>query len=84
MFGGDCFNYGLLASGFIDVVMESDLKPFDYMALVPVIENSGGVVTDWQGRSLTLESSGQVLACANQALHQHCLEEIELAAKAKL
>ena len=82
MFGGDCYNYGLLASGFVDVVMESDLKPFDYMALVPVIENAGGVMTDWHGEALTLNSSGQVLACANKDLHQQCLSEIKLAAKA--
>ena len=77
MFGGDCYNYGLLASGFVDVVMESDLKPFDYMALVPVIENAGGVITDWQGNPLTLESSGQILASANADLHQQCLSEIK-------
>ena len=79
MFGGDCYNYGLLASGHIDVVMESDLKPFDYMALIPVIENAGGIVTDWQGEKLTLDSSGQVLACANVSLHQQCLNEIKKA-----
>lgn len=77
VFGGDCYNYGLLASGFIDIVMESDLKPFDYMALIPVIENAGGIVTDWHGCRLTLESSGQVLACANLSLHQQCLNEIQ-------
>ncbi len=76
LFGGDCYNYGLLASGFIDVVIEADLKPFDFMALVPVIKNAGGVVTDWQGGELTLESSGQILACANQQLHDQCLDEI--------
>ena len=76
LFGGDCYNYGLLASGFVDVVMESDLKPFDYMALVPVIESAGGIVTDWQGEKLTPDSSGQVLACANMYLHRLCLNEI--------
>ena len=81
VFGGDCYNYGLLASGFVDIVMESDLKPFDYMALIPVIESAGGIVTDWQGAALTLDSSGQVLACANNALHQQCLNEIKIAAE---
>lgn len=76
MFGGDCYNYGLLASGFVDVVIESDLKPYDYMALAPVIESAGGVVSDWQGNPLTLQSSGQVLASANRPLHQQCLEQI--------
>ena len=81
LFGGDCYNYGLLASGFVDVVIESDLKPFDYMALIPVIESAGGIVTDWQGARLTLDSGGQVLACANVALHRQCLNEIEIAGK---
>ena len=80
LFGGDCYNYGLLASGFVDVVIESDLKPFDYMALVPIIKNAGGIVTDWEGNDLTLNSSGQILASANESLHYQCLEEIKKAA----
>ena len=77
LFGGDCYNYGLLSSGYIDVVMESDLKPFDFMALVPVIESAGGMVTDWQGNPLNLKSSGQILATANMTLHQQCLSIIK-------
>ena len=77
LFGGDCYSYGLLASGHVDVVMEAGLKPFDFMALIPVIQNAGGVVTDWQGNELTLESKGQILATANQALHEKCLAVIE-------
>lgn len=69
-FGGDCYAYGLLAAGFIDLVVEADLKPYDYMALVPVIEGAGGVITDWQGKSLGLDSDGRVLAAATQALHE--------------
>ena len=76
LFGGDCYNYGLLASGLVDIVMESNLKPYDYMALVPVIENAGGYISDWQGNSLGLDSNGQVLACADQHLHRLCLDEI--------
>lgn len=78
LFGGDCYNYGLLASGYVDIVIESDLKPFDYMALIPVIESAGGVVTDWQGKKLSLESVGQVLACSSESLHQACLNEISM------
>src|SRR5438132_560058 len=50
--GGDCYAYGLVASGFIDCVVEAGLKPYDYCALVPVIEGAGGIMTDWQGRTL--------------------------------
>lgn len=72
-FGVDCYAYGLLASGSIDVVMESSMKTPDIMALVPVVERAGGVITDWRGDSLTIESTGQVLATANQSLHEECL-----------
>lgn len=66
--GGDCYAYGLLALGFIDVIAEADLKPWDWAALVPVIEGANGAVTDWQGRKLTLASPGQVLAVGDPAL----------------
>ena len=50
MFGCDCYAYGLLAAGHCDLVIEADLKPYDYMALVPIIKGAGGVFTDWKGR----------------------------------
>ena len=49
-YGGDCYAYGLLALGQIDVIAESSLKVWDWAALVPVIEGAGGRVTDWDGR----------------------------------
>jgi len=72
-FGTDCYGYGLLAAGLADAVMESDLKPYDYCALVPVIEGAGGVITDWQGRTLSLESDGRVLASASPEIHKELL-----------
>jgi inositol-phosphate phosphatase/L-galactose 1-phosphate phosphatase/histidinol-phosphatase len=67
-FGADCYAYGLLASGFIDLVVEADLKPHDFCALLPVIEGAGGKMTDWQGRKLTLESDGRVIASGDPRL----------------
>ena len=49
VYGGDCYAYGLLAIGFADLVIEADLDVHDFMALVPVIEGAGGIMTDWQG-----------------------------------
>ncbi|TNF12986.1 MAG: histidinol-phosphatase [Rhodobacteraceae bacterium] len=72
-FGGDCYAYGLLASGHVDLVVEMDLHPYDYMALVPVIEGAGGVITDWQGGALSLQSDGRVIAAASPALHAEAL-----------
>ncbi|WP_417254137.1 histidinol-phosphatase [Celeribacter sp.] len=75
-FGGDCYSYGLLASGHIDLILEAELQPYDFMALVPVVTGAGGVITDWQGGQLTLQSSGRVLAAATPELHKAALERI--------
>lgn len=72
-FGGDCYIYGLLASGHCDLVLETGLQPYDYMALVPVVEGAGGCITDWQGNALSIHSQGQVLASATPALHEQAL-----------
>ncbi len=72
-FGGDCYSYGLLASGHIDLIVETGLEPYDYLALVPVVTGAGGLITDWQGDPLTLHSNGQVLAAATPELHQAAL-----------
>jgi inositol-phosphate phosphatase/L-galactose 1-phosphate phosphatase/histidinol-phosphatase len=69
MYGGDCYAYGLLAMGFADLVVEAGLEPYDFMALVPVIEGAGGLLTDWQGRALELGSNGQVLAAGDARVH---------------
>lgn len=62
MYGGDCYAYGLLASGHIDLVVEADLKPYDFFALVPVVSGAGGRMTDWQGNGLNMESDGRIIA----------------------
>lgn len=72
-FGGDCYNYGLLASGHVDLVIESRLEPYDFMAIVPVIEAAGGTITDWEGKPLTLSSGKRVVAAATRELHEEVL-----------
>jgi CoA:oxalate CoA-transferase len=62
LYGGDCHNYGLLASGHLDIVMEAGLKLHDWAALLPVVTGAGGIMTDWQGQALTRQSQGQILA----------------------
>jgi inositol-phosphate phosphatase/L-galactose 1-phosphate phosphatase/histidinol-phosphatase len=74
LFGTDCYGYGLVASGFADLVVEAKLKPFDYIALVPVVEGAGGVMTDWQGASLNLASDGRVIASGDRRTHDECLK----------
>ncbi len=73
-FGYDSYAYGSIALGFVDIVADFDMKPFDYCALVPIIENAGGVITDWNGGELTLNTPGYILASANQTLHEQALK----------
>lgn len=75
-FGGDCYAYGLLASGWIDGVVEAELQPYDYLCLAPIIEGAGGVVTDWNGSPLSIESDGRVLAAATPQLHAQMLRKL--------
>jgi fructose-1,6-bisphosphatase/inositol monophosphatase family enzyme len=75
-FGGDCYSYGLLAAGHIDLVIEAGLQPYDYMAMVSVIEGAGGVITDWAGQPLSIDSDGKVVAAATAALHAEALAAI--------
>lgn len=68
--GGDCYAYGLVAAGHLDAVIETGLKPYDFLPIVPIIEAAGGVITDWLGAPLTLHSEGHVVAAATGELHQ--------------
>ncbi|MGD1877050.1 MAG: histidinol-phosphatase [Kiloniellaceae bacterium] len=69
LYGGDCFNYGLLAAGFADIVVEANLAPYDHLAHAPIIAGAGGVMTDWQGRPTCLETDGRVLCAGDRRSH---------------
>jgi myo-inositol-1(or 4)-monophosphatase len=79
-FGGDCYNYALLAMGRVDLVIEAALQPYDYLPLVPLVEAAGGVMTDWDGQSLRMNSNGRVIAAANADLHREALGLLNLKA----
>jgi histidinol phosphatase-like enzyme (inositol monophosphatase family) len=66
--GGDCYNYGLVALGQLDLVVESGLKLHDFAALVPVVEGAGGRMCDWRGEPLGASSDGRVIAVGDAAL----------------
>ncbi|MGJ7510623.1 histidinol-phosphatase [Variovorax sp. GT1P44] len=72
-FGGDCYGYAQLAGGTIDLVVETGLQPYDYLGPTGLIEAAGGVVTDWEGRPLNLQSDGRVVAAATPELHRQAL-----------
>ena len=66
--------YGMLTSGFVDIVIEDTLKIWDYMALIPIIQGAGGVVTDKYNKKITLDSNGSIIATANTELHNEVTE----------
>ena len=76
VYGGDCYNYGLLASGHLDLVCESGLQLHDFAALVPVVEGAGGRMCDWDGDPLTSASAGHVLAIGDPARTDDVLEAL--------
>jgi histidinol phosphatase-like enzyme (inositol monophosphatase family) len=77
--GGDCYMYAQLALGCVDVVVEAILEPYDFAALVPVVQGAGGVMTDWSGAPLTMASAGDVVAAATPELHRAALELLAVA-----
>jgi len=72
--GGDCYAYGLLAAGHVDLVVEASLQLYDYAALIPVITGAGGTITDWKGNALDMRSEGSVVAAGDPALHRAALD----------
>lgn len=68
--GSDCYAYAMLASGHVDIVVERKLKLWDYATLVPIIEEAGGIISDWRGRPLRPGAAGDVLAAGDVRVHQ--------------
>ncbi len=76
IFGGDCYNYGLVASGHIDLVVEAGLKLHDFAALVPIVEGAGGQMCDWAGDPINAENAGHVIALGDPARLDDVLEAL--------
>ena len=70
--GFDALNYCLLAEGTVDAVIEANLKPYDILPLIPIIKNSGAIVTNW--RNEPAENGGNILATSNRILHNKILK----------
>ncbi len=73
-YGGDCYGYGLLAAGFVDLIVESGLKSYDIVALIPIIEKAGGVITTWDGKPAT--AGGNVIAAGDPRIHAAAMKLI--------
>lgn len=77
VYGGACLNYGRLAEGRSDLALDAGQKVFDFAPFRPVIEGAGGVISDWKGQPLTLESDGRILAAGGRHCHDAALAVID-------
>ena len=73
-YGGDCYAYCALAAGFVDLVIETNLKPHDIVALMPIIEGAGGVITTWDGEPAA--KGGRILAAGDLRLHEETMKRL--------
>ena len=67
-YGGDCYAYCMLAAGHVDLVIETELKPYDIMPLIPIIAGAGGIVTAWDGGSP--KAGGRIVAAGDRRMHE--------------
>jgi myo-inositol-1(or 4)-monophosphatase len=67
-YGGDCYAYCALAAGHVDLVIETNLNPYDIVALIPIVEGAGGVVTTWSGDSAA--KGGSIIAAGDRRIHE--------------
>ncbi len=70
-YGGDCYAYAMLASGFSDLVIETGLKSYDVAALIPIVERAGGVITTWTGSPAI--NGGSIVAAGDPRIHEAVL-----------
>jgi myo-inositol-1(or 4)-monophosphatase len=71
-YGGDCYSYCMLAAGHLDLVVETELKPYDIAALIPIITGAGGVVTNWEGKPA--QNGGRIVAAGDPRVHEAALK----------
>jgi len=70
-YGGDCYGYCLLAAGCVDLIVEAGLKPYDVVALIPIVEAAGGLITTWDGAPAT--AGGRIVAAGDKRVHQEAM-----------
>ncbi|MCK1567178.1 histidinol-phosphatase [Bradyrhizobium sp. 173] len=71
-YGGDCYSYCMLAAGHVDLVVETELKPYDIAALIPIVTGAGGVVTTWEGKPA--QGGGRIVAAGDARVHEEALK----------
>lgn len=75
--GGDCYAYGMLARGGRDIVLDMHLKPYDILALVPIIEGSGGTIRTLNNHAVTMQDYANVIACGSPELMQKAFKQLQ-------
>lgn len=70
-YGGDCYSYCMLAAGHIDLVIESELKPYDIAALIPIVAGADGIITTWDGKPA--QSGGRIIAAGDRRVHEEAM-----------
>jgi len=76
-YSSDGYSHPLLASGYVDMVVAVNQQPFDYLAVVSVVEGAGGCITDWAGKPLGIDSDGRILVTATTELHWQALNVLQ-------
>jgi myo-inositol-1(or 4)-monophosphatase len=71
-YGGDCYAYCMLAAGHVDLVIETALKPHDIVALIPIVEGAGGIITSWEGNSAA--KGGRIIAAGDRRVHEAAMK----------
>ncbi len=71
-YGGDCYAYCMLAAGLIDLIIETEIKPYDIVAVIPIIAGAGGIVTTWENGPA--QSGGRIVVAGDKRVHQAALE----------
>jgi myo-inositol-1(or 4)-monophosphatase len=67
-YGGDCYSYCMIAAGHVDLVIETEIKPYDIAALIPIITGAGGIVTSWEGEPA--QRGGRIIAAGDRRVHE--------------
>ncbi len=71
-YGGDCYAYCMLAAGQIDLIIETELKPYDIVALIPIIHGAGGIITTWDNGPP--QAGGRIVVAGDKRVHAAALE----------
>jgi myo-inositol-1(or 4)-monophosphatase len=74
-YGGDCYAYCMLAAGLIDLIIETEIKPYDIVAVIPIVAGAGGIVTTWENGPA--QAGGRIIVAGDKRVHQAALEMLK-------